>query len=102
MFISPNDSSPLLVLRMYTNPTAPSSGGMTSNSTDVLIKFSLKGADGGRRKVQELCLAKGGEGAFAELSFKIGDEAGQLKPGGLIRFIVGEKGTALFLISCAE
>ncbi len=57
------------------------------------IEFTLKGGDGGRRRVPNLCRKKGGEGATVVARFRIGTGAGQLQPGGTIRFIVGEKGS---------
>ena len=60
------------------------------------IKFELRGADGGRRKVRGAlgtgCTVKGGKGANVVVRFRIGYGANELKPGGKIRFVVGKKG----------
>ncbi len=56
------------------------------------IEFYLKGGDGGRRRVPNLCRTKGGDGAAVTVRFSIGTGNHELRPGGKIRFIVGEKG----------
>ncbi|MEN0005912.1 MAG: hypothetical protein AAF798_17310, partial [Bacteroidota bacterium] len=64
------------------------------NST---ITFILNGGDGGYARMKAnvcgTCRSEGGSGATAQANFDIGCEAGELEPGGLIRLIVGEKGT---------
>lgn len=59
------------------------------------LVFTLNGGDGGRRVVPNLCIKKGGEGATARLIFAVGDGPNKLKPGGTIRFVIGEKGQSL-------
>lgn len=56
------------------------------------ITFFLKGGDGGRRKVPNLCIARGGQGAKVSASFALGTGYGELAPGGIIRFIPGQHG----------
>ena len=65
------------------------------NNTD--LTFTLNGGDGGWAKLNgtfcaENCKSRGGYGAKVEATFKIGCSSGQLEPGGIIRFVVGEKG----------
>ena len=64
----------------------------TGGSVYDHIRFVLKGGDGGRRRVPNLCRVKGGVGATTRVTFEIGTAAGQLRPGGTVRFIVGKKG----------
>ena len=54
--------------------------------------FTLNGGDGGKRVVPNLCKRKGGEGATVQVSYIVGNNAGQLRPGGLLRFIPGDRG----------
>lgn len=56
------------------------------------ITFVLKGADGGRRRISGICTEAGGEGAKVTATFQIGSSGNVLKPGGIVRFIVGEQG----------
>ena len=61
------------------------------------ITFVLNGGDGGWAKLAgtfcaETCKSRGGYGAKVEVTFEVGCSTGQLEPGGIIRFIVGEKG----------
>lgn len=56
------------------------------------LHFTLNGGDGGRRVVPGLCKRRGGEAATVKVAFSIGSGANQLEPGGVIRFIVGERG----------
>ena len=53
------------------------------------IEFFLDGGDGGKHNG---CDARGGQGARVATVFKIGTGPGELRPGGIIRFIVGERG----------
>ncbi|MEL7118692.1 MAG: hypothetical protein AAFO07_04605, partial [Bacteroidota bacterium] len=55
------------------------------------VTFELRGADGGWGKVDD-CISGGGNGATVTFDIKIGTEEGEVPPGTLIRFIVGEKG----------
>lgn len=55
------------------------------------ITFFLKGADGGKTDYEDI-LKKAGGGAKVEASFEVGNAAGQLKPGGTVRVIIGEQG----------
>jgi regulation of enolase protein 1 (concanavalin A-like superfamily) len=57
------------------------------------IKLNLLGGDGGGAKVSGSCRARGGDGAYVTATFEIGTGANQLKPGGTIRFIVGQGGS---------
>lgn len=62
------------------------------------VTFTLNGGDGGWARLagtlcSETCKSRGGYGAKVSVTFEIGCENGQLRPGGVIRFIVGEKGT---------
>nr|HQU61350.1 hypothetical protein [Saprospiraceae bacterium] len=68
----------------YTDYIIPNVGGS--------ISFTLNGGDGGRRRVPDLCTRKGGQGATVQATFFIGPGAGQLAPGGRLRFIPGEQG----------
>ncbi|MCB9302122.1 MAG: hypothetical protein H6566_15850 [Lewinellaceae bacterium] len=68
----------------YTDYIIPNVGGS--------ISFTLNGGDGGRRRVPDLCTRKGGQGATVHTTFFIGTGAGQLAPGGRLRFIPGEQG----------
>jgi hypothetical protein len=54
--------------------------------------FVLNGGDGGRRVVPDLCKVKGGEGATVQAAFAVGTGPGRLNPGGVIRFIPGQRG----------
>jgi regulation of enolase protein 1 (concanavalin A-like superfamily) len=54
--------------------------------------FVLNGGDGGRRVVPDLCKVKGGEGATVQAAFAVGTGPGKLNPGGVIRFIPGQRG----------
>ncbi|MEM9930903.1 MAG: hypothetical protein AAF840_13865 [Bacteroidota bacterium] len=56
------------------------------------LTFTLRGGDGGKRKIPFICTEPGGNGARVEASFGIGFAEGELKPGGTIRFIVGQRG----------
>ncbi|MFK7968769.1 MAG: HYR domain-containing protein, partial [Bacteroidia bacterium] len=56
------------------------------------VEFTLKGGDGGSRRVPNLCREKGGEGASVTARFKLGTGTNELRPGGMIRVIVGKKG----------
>ena len=56
------------------------------------IEFIIKGGDGGSRRVPNLCREKGGEGATVTTRFRLGTGVTDLKPGGMIRVIVGKKG----------
>ncbi len=57
------------------------------------ISFTLKGADGGAYK-GAINQRKGGGGATVRASFDIGTGTGQLKKGGVVRFIVGNHGNS--------
>lgn len=58
------------------------------------INFNLKGADGGAYK-SDLNVKKGGGGAIVRASFKIGTGPGELRPEGIIRFVVGKRGESV-------
>ena len=58
------------------------------------ISFILKGGDGGKSKPTQTVFRKGGAGATTTADFKIGNAADELKPGGTIRFIIGQKGNS--------
>ncbi len=60
------------------------------------IEFTLRGGDGGFAELDDDCKSDGGAGALVKVTFGIGSGAGDLQPGGVVRFIVGgagEKGT---------
>ncbi|MCB0632693.1 MAG: hypothetical protein KDD15_23305, partial [Lewinella sp.] len=59
------------------------------------LSFYLTGGDGGKRKIQFICTEPGGNGARVTAAFAIGDGLGELKPGGTIRFIVGQEGGSI-------
>jgi hypothetical protein len=59
------------------------------NTTADRIELVLKGADGGR---YGYCDKKGGKGAEVKAVFPVGYGTNQLRPGGTLRFIVGQKG----------
>jgi len=61
-------------------------------ATPAELRLYLKGGDGGKRVVPGLCKYKGGRGAKVFARFTVGTGAGELRPGGTIRFIVGNKG----------
>jgi hypothetical protein len=71
----------------YQEFTIPSNLGIFDH-----IEFTLKGGDGGSRRVPDLCREKGGEGASVTVRFRLGPDPTHLKPGGMIRVIVGKKG----------
>ncbi|MEO0650338.1 MAG: hypothetical protein AAFZ65_06640, partial [Planctomycetota bacterium] len=59
------------------------------------IRFYVKGADGGdgkTEKCQANASAFGGHGAELEATFLVGTQPGELRPGGRLRFIVGDRG----------
>jgi hypothetical protein len=56
------------------------------------INFSLRGGDGGRRRIPLICTEPGGRGARVTASFAIGTDDYELEPGGTIRLIVGQQG----------
>lgn len=56
------------------------------------VYFALRGGDGGHGKAGSNCKSEGGDGATVNVTFFVGDNANQLKPGGKIRFIVGKHG----------
>ena len=64
------------------------------------LNISARGGDGGIRSVHNIITgkedikAKGGEGATIWGSYKIGAGAGELKPGTVMRFIIGRAGTS--------
>ena len=55
------------------------------------IELNVRGAEGGRAHTNE-CNALGGSPAMTTANFEVGSGSGQLKPGGEIRFIIGERG----------
>ncbi len=55
------------------------------------LSFTIKGADGGAYR-GVFNKKKGGGGATVRASFEIGTGAGQLQPGGTVRFVVGNRG----------
>ena len=61
-------------------------------STPAELQILLKGGDGGKRVVPGLCKMKGGRGAKVFARFPVGTGAGELRPGGRIRFVVGKDG----------
>ena len=66
----------------------------TNPSPYNVLRFTLKGGDGGDRYVNYEVTsyrAKGGVGATATCEFRVGNGSA-LEPGGTLRFIVGEKG----------
>jgi hypothetical protein len=90
---SPNSTSTFLVdySGAYEDFYIPFEGNNSS------ITFVLNGGDGGWAKLAgtlctDNCKSRGGYGAKLEATFEIGCSSGQLQPGGLIRFVVGEKG----------
>lgn len=56
------------------------------------VYFALRGGDGGHAKAGSNCKSEGGDGASVNVTFFVGNNANQLKPGGKIRFIVGKHG----------
>lgn len=64
------------------------------------IILNLKGGDGGKARIRyadcclidNVCNANGGEGASVSATFMVGDGAGKIPPGSIIRFIVGGAG----------
>lgn len=58
------------------------------------ITFVLKGADGGRRRVTNICTEAGGEGAKVTATFELGTSGDVLRPGSTVRFIVGQQGAS--------
>jgi hypothetical protein len=62
------------------------------NAPGQELFFVLNGGDGGRRVVPDLCKVKGGEGATVQAAFAVGTGPGRLNPGGVIRFIPGQRG----------
>ena len=59
--------------------------------TSGLIRFELKGGDGGEVPGCNNH-AKGGKGAVIDAAFDIGNGTDELEPGGTLRFVVGQKG----------
>ncbi|MBK8967314.1 MAG: hypothetical protein IPM36_11695 [Lewinellaceae bacterium] len=63
------------------------------------IQFFANGGDGGERRVNPPvgsgCTGRGGKGAEMTATFAIGCGAGQIPPGSVIRFVVGERGGSL-------
>jgi hypothetical protein len=71
------------------------------NIADVTVFFTVQGADGGRAVLDAVFDGNdqdwpGGEGAQAVIGVRIGNDPGQIAPGGTIRFIVGKKGDDVF------
>ncbi|MEZ4943102.1 MAG: hypothetical protein R3D58_19670 [Saprospiraceae bacterium] len=61
------------------------------------IALAARGGDGGKREVNAgiyNCTARGGDGADAQAKFSIGCGPNQIRPGSIIRFIVGEEGAS--------
>lgn len=58
------------------------------------INFNLKGADGGAYK-SDINTKKGGGGAIVRVSFQIGTGFNELRPEGIIRFVVGKRGKSV-------
>lgn len=56
------------------------------------LSFTMRGGDGGRRRIQGVCSVAGGRGATVEAKFAITPSGQTLRKGGTIRFIVGQKG----------
>ena len=59
------------------------------------IRLLLFGADGGKRSVDVWpfnCTLNGGEGALTRVYVSVGNGAGQVKPGHILRMIVGQHG----------
>ncbi|MCB9275214.1 MAG: HYR domain-containing protein [Lewinellaceae bacterium] len=63
-----------------------------ADASQNAISFTLRGGDGGFAKAGADCKRWGGDGATVKAVFLIGNEAGQLEPGGKIRFVVGKHG----------
>lgn len=62
---------------------------------DGTLELVVTGADGGRASnpyEDDGCIGKGGDGAQAEGTFPVSDEGDALRPGGVIRFILGVRG----------
>ncbi|RNC81176.1 MAG: hypothetical protein ED559_05085 [Phycisphaera sp.] len=68
--------------------------------------FSLQGADGGdverRRNGNRVEFREGGEGATIGLHARIGHGTGELAPGGILRYIIGEAGKPHGFISTSN
>lgn len=60
-----------------------------SNPLQNSIEFTLQGGDGNKHGY---CDAPGGKGAVVRMTFPVGNGAGELQPGGTVRFVVGESG----------
>ncbi len=73
-------------------PYVPMDFTIPLNPSSKLLKFTLRGGDGGWAQAGSDCKSGGGDGAVAEAEFIIGNDAGQLPAGSEIRFIVGIKG----------
>ncbi len=71
---------------------APQDFTIPTNVSFNSILFTLKGGDGGYAKAGNNCKSNGGEGATTTVGFKIGSATDELKPGGIIRFVVGKRG----------
>ena len=56
------------------------------------IFIRLKGADGGKGQTIVTATGRGGKGATIEASFGIGDSGDSIRPGSILRFIIGQKG----------
>ena len=70
------------------------------NTTKNALLLELKGADGGRKRNSSIvpCVGgtgRGGIGATVTTLFNIGTGVGEIPPGSIVRFIVGEKGTSV-------
>ncbi len=65
------------------------------------IAFEVGGANGGTVAIRDvfsnrLCEGYGGNGALTKASFKVGNNANDLNPGGIIRMIIGTKGRDIY------
>ncbi len=78
-----------------------------NNPLLIKIRFLLFGADGGRARIRSgifiplsgfeeihSCSSGGGEGAFVNVIFPVGDGVGKIPYGSTVRFIIGQKGTS--------
>ncbi|HPF39738.1 MAG TPA: dockerin type I repeat-containing protein [Phycisphaerae bacterium] len=61
---------------------------------NAVLFFEIRGADGGDARAGSnlQCFEAGGDGATAQIAIEFGTGPGQLEPGGLLRFVVGEAG----------
>ncbi len=75
----------------YDSNNVPQNFTIPAGTSGAFIKLAVRGGAGGLAKVGS-CESRGGHGAMATATFRIGTGSNELAPGGKVRFIIGEVG----------